>query len=124
MDERNDFTVPTLGKATIPNPAKAAFYHDDDDRILYDIRAAGCRATFEKGEAPPSFEPAGPREKIYFDPSKSRAAIVTCGGLCPGMNDVIRALVMELYHRYGVRNIYGIRFGFQGFIPAYGHEPL
>jgi 6-phosphofructokinase 1 len=70
---------------------------------------------------PLSVEVAGPRDKIFFDPSKTKAAIVTCGGLCPGINDVIRALVMELYHRYGVRNIVGIRYGFQGLIPAYGH---
>jgi 6-phosphofructokinase 1 len=51
----------------------------------------------------PGFEPAGPRKKIYFDPSKTRAGVVTCGGLCPGFNDVIRALVMELTFRYGVK---------------------
>ena len=33
---------------------------------------------------------AGPREKIYFKPEQVKAAIVTCGGLCPGLNDVIR----------------------------------
>ena len=68
---------------------------------------------------PLSVEVAGPREKIFFDPSKTKAAIVTCGGLCPGINDVVRTLVMELYHRYGVRNIMGIRYGFQGLIPKF-----
>ena len=51
---------------------------------------------------PPSFEPGGPRRKIYFDPSKIRAGIVTCGGLCPGLNDVIRGLVLSLTNLYGV----------------------
>ena len=49
-------------------------------------------------------------------------AIATCGGLCPGTNDVIRAIVLELHHLYKVRHIYGVRYGFQGFIPKYGHD--
>ena len=73
---------------------------------------------------PPAFEMAGPREKIYFDPSKLRCALVTCGGLCPGLNDIIRAVVLELYYGYGVRNIYGIQFGLEGFIPKYGHDVI
>jgi 6-phosphofructokinase 1 len=71
---------------------------------------------------PPSFELAGPRETIYFDPSKVHAAIVTCGGLCPGINDVIRSIVMELWYWYRVNNITGIRYGYRGFLPEYGHE--
>ena len=59
---------------------------------------------------------------IFFDPPKVRAAVVTCGGLCPGINDVIRAIVMELYYRYGVKNIIGIMYGFQGMIPRYGYD--
>jgi 6-phosphofructokinase 1 len=70
----------------------------------------------------PSLELAGPRENIYFDASKLRCALVTCGGLCPGLNDIIRAIVLELYHGYGVRRIYGIRYGLEGFIPQYGHD--
>ncbi len=51
-----------------------------------------------------------------------RCAIVTCGGLCPGLNDIIRSIVLELYHAYGVHNIYGVRYGLQGFIPEYEHD--
>jgi len=64
-----------------------------------------------------TFEAAGPRRKLYFDPSRAKCAIVTCGGLCPGINDVIRALVMEAHHVYGVPAILGIRYGLEGFIP-------
>ena len=64
-------------------------------------------------------ERAGPREKIFFDPSKVHAGIVTCGGLCPGLNDVIRAIVMCLWNRYKVRQIAGIKFGYKGFLPEY-----
>ena len=70
------------------------------------------------------FEAAGPRKKLYFDPSRAKCAIVTCGGLCPGLNDVIRAIVMEAHHAYHVPSIMGIRYGLEGFIPAYGHQPV
>ena len=69
-------------------------------------------------------EAAGPRRQIFFEPEKTRAAIVTCGGLCPGLNDVIRALTMVLWYRYGVRDILGLRYGFEGLVPALGHEPM
>jgi len=67
---------------------------------------------------------AGPREMIYFDPSKVKAGIVTCGGLCPGMNDVIRATVLSLFHHYGVRTVFGFRYGFEGLSYKYGHAAL
>ncbi len=69
-------------------------------------------------------ELAGPRKKIYFDPNKTKAAIVACGGLCPGINDVVRGLVMTLFYRYGVKDIYGVPYGFQGFIESYGHKRI
>jgi 6-phosphofructokinase 1 len=70
------------------------------------------------------FELAGPREKIFFDPKQTRAGIVTCGGLCPGMNDVIRSLFLELHHAYGVREVLGFRGGFQGLDPGGSAEPI
>ena len=69
-------------------------------------------------------EAAGPRQHLYFDPMRAKCAIVTCGGLCPGINDVIRAIVMEAYHAYNVPAIMGIRYGLEGFIPRYGHLPV
>lgn len=79
-----------------------------------------------RGDTPPGelpgFEPAGPRRKIFFDPAKTRVGIVTCGGLCPGLNDVVRGLVLELTYHYGVRRIVGFRNGYQGFIASYGHD--
>ena len=68
------------------------------------------------------FQVAGPRQKLYFDPSRAKCAIVTCGGLCPGINDVIRALVMEAHHQYQVPAILGISYGLEGFIPEYRHK--
>lgn len=68
------------------------------------------------------FEKAGPREKVYFDPSKTKCAIVTCGGICPGINDVIRSIVMEAFYSYGIRSVLGIRNGLRGLIPEYGYD--
>ncbi len=67
------------------------------------------------------FETAGPRKKLYFDSSRAKCAIVTCGGLCPGINDVIRAIVMEAHHAYNVSSIIGFRYGLEGFIPQFKH---
>ncbi len=64
-----------------------------------------------------NFELAGPREKLYFDPAKTKAGIVTCGGLCPGLNDVIRSLYLELTHAYGVQEVYGFKWGYKGLLP-------
>ena len=69
-----------------------------------------------------TFERAGPREKVYFDPTKLKAAIVTCGGMCPGINSLVRAIVLQLHYMYQVRNVVGVRYGLQGFIPAFGHD--
>ena len=73
---------------------------------------------------PPRFEAAGPREKIFFDPATLACGIVTCGGLCPGLNDVIRSIVLSLHHHYGVRTIYGFRYGYEGLAPKFGHQPI
>jgi len=79
-------------------------------------------------QAPPTselvFEVAGPRARLFFDPRETRAAIVTCGGLCPGLNDVIRSLFLELHHAYRVKEVLGFRGGYQGLDPARGAEPI
>jgi 6-phosphofructokinase 1 len=70
------------------------------------------------------FELAGPRAKLFFDPAQTRAGIVTCGGLCPGLNNVIRSLFLELHYGYGVRNVLGFRGGYGGLDPASPREPV
>src|ERR1700745_837752 len=99
-------------------------FRTEEHRVIYDDSMEGVRDMFERGLSPLNFEMAGPREKIFFDPGKTSAAIVTCGGLCPGLNDIIRGVVMELYHRYGVTRIFGLRYGYEGLIPRQGHVPL
>ncbi|MBU0653334.1 MAG: ATP-dependent 6-phosphofructokinase [Proteobacteria bacterium] len=123
-----DFTIQSLGECTIPSPINVSYFTPDTKRILFNIyldqNAGGDTLPQGVPGIPLSLEVAGPREKIFFDPSKTKTAIVTCGGLCPGINDVIRSLVMELYHRYGVRNTIGIRYGFQGLIPKFHHPTV
>ena len=119
-----DMTISKLGPSRIPSPMPAAQFIRDEDCILYDNDFRVIESYLQKSERPPRFEMAGPRKEIYFDPSKLKCGIVTCGGLCPGLNDVIRAIVMGLYHHYGVKIIFGFRFGYEGLSYRYGHAPL
>jgi 6-phosphofructokinase 1 len=129
MNDVPDFTIKTLGKCTIPSPmadtyGEYASFTPDDSRALYDTRLEDVLSRACGPNKLPSLEIAGPRDKIYFDPAKSRAAIVTCGGLCPGINNVIRGVTLCLYHQYGVRKIYGFQYGYEGFIPKYKHDTI
>lgn len=94
----------------------------EEERILMDDRIILPAEGFSgSGDG---FELAGPRASLFFNPAVTRAAIVTCGGLCPGLNDVIRALVLSLWHTYGVREIVGFQNGYQGMMREYGHEVI
>ncbi len=126
--DKTQLTVPTLGTRKVTSPLRLneedgdeiANFVPDEERLLVDVELSSFEAYRQSGQEPPSVELAGPRSRIYFEPSKVRAGIVTCGGLCPGLNNVIRALVMQLWHAYGVRNILGFRYGYQGLSPEYG----
>lgn len=91
----------------------------DEARVLYEPR-------FNVGEQPPAlaFERAGAREKLFFDPKNVKAAIVTCGGLCPGLNNVIRTMTFELIYNYGVEEVLGIRYGYHGLNPEVARPPI
>lgn len=116
--------VPTLGQCTVPSPMSGIPFVEDKERVLYHSTLEETKADLEQGNPLPSFEMAGPREFIYFDPSDLRCGIVTCGGICPGLNDVIRALVMSLYHHYGVKTIYGFRYGYEGLSAQHRHTAM
>lgn len=130
MYNTKDFIIQQLGKNTVSSPLKLSKeegdgifnYIKDDERILFNCDLKNFNENLNNGKSPLSLEKAGPKEKIYFDPSKTKVAIVTCGGLCPGLNNVIRGIVMQLESRYGVKRIIGIRYGYEGFIPKYKHE--
>lgn len=126
--ENSEFKVKNLGKRRVKSPLELSKidgdgifnYVKDGDTVLYDA-SVNCQKTTKTDEYI-SFEKAGPKEHIYFDPSKTKVGIVTCGGLCPGLNNVIRGLVMQLYHRYDVKRVVGFKFGYSGFIASYGHD--
>ena len=128
----DDFRIESLGPCTIPSPLLA--YHDrdgdslafvsDGERMLARNDLEWVQAATAAGQPLPSVELGGPRRHIYFDPAKIGIGIVTCGGLCPGLNNVIRAIVMAAEHHYGVRRIYGFRYGFRGLVEPSLTTPL
>jgi 6-phosphofructokinase 1 len=124
MTKELDFTVMNLGECRIPSPMSGARFVSADDTVLYHSDIREIKKYLAIGKEPPHFEEAGPRENIFFDPANLACGIVTCGGLCPGLNNVIRAIVMSLYHHYGVRKIYGFPYGYEGLSPGFGHKPL
>ena len=122
--------IRSLGECRIESPLGARARMDGDlprfvsdvERIVYDDTREAIEAHVAAGRTLPGFEVAGARERIYFDANKLKVGIVTCGGLCPGLNNVIAGLVQELRALYGVRQIFGFRNGYQGFVAKYGHD--
>jgi 6-phosphofructokinase 1 len=120
--EKDRFEIRNLGPANLPSPLPLSNsagdqlfnFVTDADRVVFNTAIRDFSRCLQTGDPPQSVEKAGPREKIFFDPRKTTAAIVTCGGLCPGINNVIRSLVMGLYYFYGVKKIIGIPYGYQG----------
>jgi 6-phosphofructokinase 1 len=110
--------VTVLGEARFPSPIRRTVSDSPRllEQIVHDPQAPGTSELV--------FELAGPRAKLFFDPKETRAGIVTCGGLCPGLNDVIRSLFLQLHHAYGVKEVLGFRGGYQGLDPARGAEPV
>ncbi|MBE0566680.1 MAG: ATP-dependent 6-phosphofructokinase [Krumholzibacteria bacterium] len=119
-----DFTIESLGAGRFASPMRGVRCVGDDERVLYVSDAAEAARLVAAGAPLPSFERAGPRARVFFDPGATTCGIVTCGGLCPGINDVIRAVTLSLHHHYGVRRILGFRFGYAGLVKRLGHEPL
>jgi len=127
-----DFLITNLGKCNVISPLKQGRtpnspvykFVSDDERILYDVSADSFAKFRDKGLTPISFEKAGPKDAIFFEPAKTKVGIVTCGGLCPGLNNVIRSLVNQLYYRYGVSRIVGIRYGYEGLNSEYNHPVI
>lgn len=119
-----NFEVSRLGECRIPSPMKGTPFVKEHEQLLYHSTLPEMQSYLNAGTQPPCFEVAGPREHIYFDASKLKCGIVTCGGLCPGINDVIRAIVMSLFYHYGVKTVFGFRYGYEGLSSRYGHAVL
>lgn len=120
--------ISNLGPRNIPSPLRlsarcgegVAQFVTDAARVRYQVECGG------DNDLPGDifFEKAGAREKLFFDPAKTTAAIVTCGGICPGLNNVIRSAFLELHYNYGVKNVLGIRYGYAGLNPKAGLPPV
>jgi len=120
----DDFTIAILGTGRIDSPLNIRSFVSEEDRVLFNTSLKNYHDRRDPAGRPLSLEAAGPRRKIFFEPERTKAAIVTCGGLCPGINDVIRSITMTLFYRYGVKNILGIKNGFRGLNPDYGKIPV
>ncbi|MCU0821818.1 MAG: ATP-dependent 6-phosphofructokinase [Spirochaetes bacterium] len=101
-------------------PSKESVFVSDEIKVRYDC-LVGPGHNCEREML---FELAGPREKLYFKPDEARSAVVTCGGLSPGLNDVIRSIVMDSFYSYGNKSVLGIRYGYSGLNPKMGYEPV
>ncbi len=125
VDEAIDFTPACLGEPSLETVHKIdkELYVSDQVKVSYFVRAMDLAALREKG-AVPMFECAGPRERIFFDPSQLVCGIVTCGGLCPGLNDVIRTITLTLRWEYSVKSVLGFRFGYEGLSSKTQEPPI
>ena len=119
-----DFSTDDLGVCKIASSLRATRFMDPSKRLLFRADVDELRAKFLAGIDPPTFELAGPREEIYFNPATLRCGILTCGGLCPGLNDVIRSIVFCLREKYGIAEVYGFRFGFEGLVARSALTPI
>ena len=130
MKNNTNFRISNLGEPTKKSPIHLSKikgdnifnFIDDNNRILADVQLNHFTASLQNAVQPDSYERSGPRERIFFEGKHTTAAIVTCGGLCPGINNVIRSLVMTLHYFYNVKRVVGIPYGFEGLNPELGHD--
>ena len=119
-----NFRTDDLGECKIVSPLRATRFMDTSKRLLFRADIDELRAQFRAGVDPPAFELAGPRKRIFFNPATLKCGIVTCGGLCPGLNDVIRSLVFCLHEKYGVAKVYGFKYGYEGLVERSALTPI
>lgn len=118
--------VASVGSTVWPSPLlqRGSNFVDDDHGVLCSSDTRNLIPYLETGRPPPSFEEAGPRRLLALDATDVTAAVVTCGGLCPGLNDVIRSLTLTLRYGYGVRRVLGYRYGYDGLAHPEEFPPL
>jgi 6-phosphofructokinase 1 len=128
MPTPEELSIKTLGERTIPSPLKLSTLPDDEIAdFVPDAARVLMNAETEVGkqiDTSLQLEKAGPRQRIFFEPGQTRVGIVTCGGLCPGLNSVIRSMVLELHYTYRVREVLGYRYGYEGLNRDHGVKPI
>ncbi|WP_298793999.1 ATP-dependent 6-phosphofructokinase [uncultured Allomuricauda sp.] len=130
MDDSITFDISVLGEPKYKSPLQLSTVRGDSifnfigetDRMVFDLSMEHYQQCVSNQDEPLCLEKAGPRQQVFFEPSETTAAIVTCGGLCPGINNVIRGVVMALHYFYGIKRTLGIPYGYEGLNPAFGHE--
>jgi 6-phosphofructokinase 1 len=122
--DKYSFNVDRLGDCRFDSPIVGGGDVDDNDRVLLTTDMKHLKSYIENGVEPPSFIKSGASKKIYFDPKRTKAAIVTAGGICPGLNDVIKGIVDVLHFQYGIQSISGIRYGYGGLLSAITMPPI
>ncbi|NAY92727.1 ATP-dependent 6-phosphofructokinase [Muricauda sp. JGD-17] len=130
MNKENRFQIENLGDPQHKSPLQLSTvrgdkifnFVNDADRLVFDLSIDNYKHCLNSGEEPLCLDKAGPRQEIFFDPKQTTAAIVTCGGLCPGINNVIRGVVMALHYFYGIKRIIGVPYGYEGLNPEVGHD--
>ena len=125
-DELPDLNIERIGPPAIDSPLIQSNRHfvDDDEKVVVYSHSHDLRDSQDSGKEAPMFERAGPRRKIFFDPAELNCGIVTCGGLCPGLNDVVRTITLSLIWQYGVKNVYGFRYGYVGLTSKPPQPPM
>ena len=122
--ENYNLNIDNLGECLIDSPIRNPLFVEEGERVYISPDVRQVEALRARGVEPPSFEKAGPHAKIFHDPAWSRAAILTAGGLCPGLNHVIKGIVEILSFDYGIKTIYGIRYGYKGLVAEQDLTPL
>lgn len=117
--------IDTLGECKVDSPytAKRQRFYDDGDGVIRDVLARDIEQVSSVDELE-FFQLAGARKKLFFDPKKTTVGIVTCGGLCPGLNDVIRAVTFCALEGYGIKKVLGFQYGYEGLVARYFHMPI
>ncbi|MHC4243228.1 MAG: ATP-dependent 6-phosphofructokinase [Planctomycetota bacterium] len=125
-DELPDLSIDTLGppKKDSPLPEGGDGFIDDSEKVLLYTHSEDLKRSTDCEKEPPMFERAGPRRNIFFEPEKLTCGIVTCGGLCPGLNDVIRTITLSLLWQYKAKAVYGFRYGYMGLTSKAPKEPV
>ena len=124
IPELTELTIKNLGPTSIPsNIARSGRFVDESSRVLMLSDSVQVESWLASGRPLPTLERAGPRAQLFFQPDQTVCGIVTCGGLCPGLNDVIRSLALNLLVVYGVHQVLGFRYGYKG-LSRQGPEPV
>ena len=124
MTEPKIIRPDSLGECTYDSPLKEELsrFYENEGIARFDRTQDLC--SLESLADIEFFELAGPREKVFFNPAETVVGIVTCGGLCPGLNDVIRALTFCSLESYGVKKVLGFQYGYEGLVAKYYHHPV